>query len=84
MTGVREDDLAWDLTDGFGGCLEPADLTAAYVGLGVGDYTPVIHTVLHALARKGDRLPTEMAARVQAWSDCYQQYPPNMTNRDQS
>ena len=71
--GVREVDLAWELVETFRGCLTAPELTTAFVGLGVGDYTPVIHAVLRAVARAGKSLPSEMAAMVHAWMDCYDQ-----------
>jgi hypothetical protein len=72
MTELREADLAWELVETFRGCLAPPQLTAVFVGLGVGDYTPVINTVLRAAARAGKPLSLELAAMVRAWRDCYE------------
>jgi hypothetical protein len=76
MTELRESELAWHLIEEFRGCLTAAELTTAFVDLGVGDYTPVIQAVLHAVARSGQPLPsTTTALRVQAWMDCYDHHP---------
>jgi hypothetical protein len=68
---MRESVLAWDLIDDFRRYLSADELTAAFVGLGVGEYTSVIQAVVHAVERTGAALPPEAAVRVQAWKDCY-------------
>jgi hypothetical protein len=73
MTELRESVLAWDLVDNYKEFLTAPEVTAVFVNLGVGEYTAVIHAVLHTFARNGVALSTEMSARVQAWRDCYHQ-----------
>jgi hypothetical protein len=82
MAVMLESALAWELIDQFRGYLTAAEQTAAFVGLGVGEYTAVIHAVLHAVTRAGAALPPEAAARVQAWTNCYRPCQPQIPNPD--
>jgi hypothetical protein len=74
MKRPNEVDLAWDLVDAHRAVLTPAERDMAFVNLGVGEFTTVIHDVLAAVLREGHQLSADTTARVDAWIDCYAQH----------
>jgi len=74
MKRPNEVDLAWDLVDDHRTVLSPAERDMAFVNLGVGDFTTVIHDVLGAVLRERHQLSVETTTRVEAWIDCYGQH----------
>ena len=74
MKRLNEVDLAWDLVDDHRAVLSPAERDKAFVNLGVGDFTTVIHDVLGAVLRERHQLSEETTTRVEAWIDCYAQH----------
>lgn len=71
MAGLHEGDLAWDLVDQHRDCLTPEERDRAFVHLGIGEFPPVIRSVLNALVRERKTLSANSVTDVQAWIDNY-------------
>lgn len=75
MAHQHEADIAWDLVEEHRDSLTDAERSSAYVHLGVDDYPPVVATILTAVARAGDTLPSATVGRLRSWIELYEMGP---------
>ena len=71
MAGPVEGELAWHVVEQNRDHLSLEERHSVFVHLGVGDYPPVIHSVLSALARQQRTLDAQTVARLEAWIDSH-------------
>jgi hypothetical protein len=77
MTSVErphEGNLAWELVDQTRDSLNDDERHVVFVHLGVGDYPPVFHCVLNAVAREGTPLSPQTVERLKRWADAYDRH----------
>jgi hypothetical protein len=67
----REDELAWKLVEHYRDVLSAEERTAVFIGLGIGEYSEAIGTVLKAVVTQGLTLSERIKDEVQAWMECY-------------
>jgi hypothetical protein len=70
----HEGNLAWELVEQTGDILNEDERHIVFVHLGVGDYPPVFHCVLNAVAREGIEFSAQTVARLKAWADAYDRH----------
>jgi hypothetical protein len=70
----HEGNLAWELVEQTRDCLNDEERHVAFIHLGVGDYPPVFHCVLNAVAREGMPLSAETIERLKVWADTYDRH----------
>ena len=70
----HEGNLAWELVEQVRDSLNEDERHVVFIHLGVGDYPPVFHCLLTAIARERLPLSPQTVEHIMAWADAYDRH----------